>query len=91
MKHFRRISKRKIIGGGLLFIIFIGLLFPQRFVNPVLGADNKSYNSKSFWFYPWGKSGTHKGVDIFAKEGTIIQSSTTGIVLFTGEINMVAK
>jgi peptidoglycan LD-endopeptidase LytH len=87
----KSISKRKIVGSGLLFLILIGLLFPQNFTNPVLGADNKSYNSKSFWFYPWGESGTHKGVDIFAKEGTIVQSSTSGLVLFTGEINMGGK
>jgi peptidoglycan LD-endopeptidase LytH len=87
----RSISKRKIMGSGSLLIILIGLILPQHSANPVLGADNKSYNSKSFWFYPWGKSGTHKGVDVFAKEGTTVQSSTSGLVLFTGETNMGGK
>ncbi len=54
-------------------------------------ADKRSYNAKSFWFYPWGKSGTHKGVDIFAKEGTTVNSSTGGLVLFVGEIKIGGK
>ncbi|EMP01631.1 hypothetical protein LEP1GSC171_1035 [Leptospira santarosai str. HAI1380] len=33
------------------------------------GANQSSYSIDSFWFYPWGKSITHKGVDIFAKKG----------------------
>lgn len=58
---------------------------------PVEKANKTSYNSKSFWFYPWGKSGTHKGVDIFAKEGTNVKSSTHGLVLYSGEIEMGGK
>jgi peptidoglycan LD-endopeptidase LytH len=38
-----------------------------------------------------GKSVTHKGVDIFAKESTAVKSSTGGLVLFTGEINLGGK
>lgn len=58
---------------------------------PVKGAIKSDYNAKSFWFYPWGKSITHKGVDIFAKKGTKINSSTYGLVLYSGEINMGGK
>ena len=71
---------------ALLGLIFIGLLIPQNFKNPVIGASSKDYNQDSFWYYPWGKSITHKGVDIFAKKDTPIVSSTNGIVLYTGEI-----
>jgi len=53
---------------------------------PVQGANKSDYNQKSFWYYPWGKSGTHKGVDIFSEEGTPINSSTPGIVIYTGNI-----
>jgi len=84
-------SKKKIFGLGFLIVIVVGLLIPQNFENPVDKADKNSYNSKSFWFYPWGKSGTHKGVDIFAKEGTTVRSSTRGLVLFTGEIERGGK
>ena len=44
-----------------------------------------------FGFIPGGKSVTHKGVDIFAKEGTNVNSSTGGLVLFTGEIERGGK
>ena len=72
----------------ILTLISIGLLLPQQFTMPAEGANKNSYNSKSFWFYPWGKSVTHKGVDIFAKEGTKLFSSTTGLVVYTGHIGM---
>lgn len=55
---------------------------------PVKGADKHSYHAQSFWYYPWGKSGTHKGVDIFAKAGTSVQSATAGIVLYEGNVSM---
>ena len=72
----------------LVIIISVGLILPQRFVIPVDRATQKDYNPKSFWFYPWGKSGTHKGVDIFAKEGTPVFSSTTGLVIYAGQIGL---
>lgn len=79
--------KKKII----LFIsaiILLGLILPQKFSMPVDGATKTSYNAKSFWYYPWGKSGTHKGVDIFAKEGTNITSAISGLVIYTGKMGM---
>lgn len=74
---------------GLLFLLvllLIGYLVPQKFVMPVSGANKKSYDHKSFWFYPWGKSVTHKGVDIFAREGTDVLSATGGLVVFRGKL-----
>lgn len=71
---------------GVLFFILLWLFWPVSFKMPVQGADKADYNQKSFWYYPWGKSGTHKGVDIFSAEGTAIHSSTPGLVLFTGNV-----
>lgn len=88
MKHT---SKKKIFVLGLLAVLLVGFIIPQNFENPVYHADNKSYNAKSFWSYPWGKSRTHKGVDIFAKEGTTVNSSTGGLVVFAGEIKIGGK
>jgi murein DD-endopeptidase MepM/ murein hydrolase activator NlpD len=51
---------------------------------PVEGATHSSYDKHSFWYYPWGKSVTHKGVDIFAKKGTSVHSATSGLVLYKG-------
>lgn len=67
-----------------LTIIIVGLIIPQKFSMPVEGATHADYNKESFWYYPWGKSVTHKGVDIFANEGRAVFSSTSGIVLFCG-------
>lgn len=79
--------KRKI-SVTILIIIFIGYVIPENFSMPVQGATSKDYNDKSFWYYPWGKSVTHKGVDIFAKKGTQLNSATSGIVLYTGNVSM---
>jgi murein DD-endopeptidase MepM/ murein hydrolase activator NlpD len=81
-----RKNKKKIILIIALLLTIGGLLVPQNFINPVQGASSKDYNEKSYWYYPWGKSGTHKGVDIFAKEGTPVNSSTGGLVIFKGEL-----
>lgn len=51
---------------------------------PVRGATSSDYNSDSFWHHPWGRSITHKGVDVFARKGTSIHSSTAGVVVYTG-------
>jgi len=82
MKGFKK------LGILLLTIIGIGLLYPQNYSMPVEGASQSSYNQQSFWFYPWGKSVTHKGVDIFARQRTPVLSATSGLVLFTGQLNL---
>lgn len=68
----------------LLVIICIGFFIPEDFSVPVKNISRGDYNQNSFWAYPWGKSITHKGVDIFAKNGTPALASTNGIVLKTG-------
>lgn len=84
MKH----SRKKITLFSFVSVIALGFLLPQRFVNPVEGADKNSYHPNSFWYSPWGKSGTHKGVDIFAKRGTSVKASTSGFVVYQGEIGV---
>jgi len=83
MKKKRKNIRRIILLLAVVFII--GLLLPQNLSMPVEGATENSYNKESFWYYPWGKSVTHKGVDIFAKKGTPVRSSTYGITLITGK------
>lgn len=64
------------------------MVVPQPFSMPVEGATSADYHKDSFWFYPWGRSVTHKGIDIFARAGTTVRSSTPGLVLFRGKISM---
>lgn len=70
----------------LLFIVICGMIVPQKFSMPVENGTRRDYNQKSFWFYPWGKSITHKGVDIFAKSGTNVLSSTIGLIIYEGNL-----
>src|SRR5688572_3446538 len=85
----RKISgKRRIILAAILLLLLLPFFIPQDLLMPVKGANAGSYHHASFWYFPWGRSVTHKGVDIFAKEGTPVLSATKGLVLYTGQINM---
>lgn len=53
---------------------------------PVAGAEQRDWHPDSFWYEPWGSSGVHKGIDIFANKGTAVTSTTVGVVLYQGEI-----
>ena len=65
----------------IIAFVVTGALLPESLVIPVKGATKTDWNAKSFWFSPWGKSGVHKGIDIFAKEGTPVISACTGFVV----------
>ncbi len=64
-----------------LVALAAGFLLPEKLVIPVKGATKSDWNPKSFWFSPWGKSGVHKGIDIFAKEGTPVIAACSGLVV----------
>ena len=81
-------SRRKIAFLILAALLTLPMLFPATLIIPVEGAIYRDWNKDSFWHYPWGKSGTHKGIDIFAPEGQNVLSSATGIVIYSGEIGM---
>jgi murein DD-endopeptidase MepM/ murein hydrolase activator NlpD len=53
-------------------------------VIPVRGATTADWNHSTFWHYPWGKSVVHKGIDIFAVEGTDVLAATGGVVIKSG-------
>lgn len=71
----------------MLCIIAAGFLVPEAKVIPVQGATSKDWNKDTFWYEPWGSSGVHKGIDIFAKSGTNVLSSTNLLVLYRGAIS----
>ncbi|HWV15261.1 MAG TPA: M23 family metallopeptidase [Cellvibrio sp.] len=79
-------KSKKILFVLAVFLV-LGFILPERIKIPVLGADKSDWNSKSFWFEPWGTSGVHKGIDIFAKKGRPAVSTTDGIVLYRGVIH----
>ncbi len=69
-------------------IVALGLLIPQKMTIPVRGATPEDWNENSYWAYPWGKSITHKGIDIFADQGTKVQSASYGLVVWSGYQNV---
>ena len=83
-----RISKIKKVFFPILVVIILGFamqLLPFR--NPVEGATVKDYHPQSYWYYPWGTSVTHKGVDIFKKKGTTVSTAyPVELVLFAGHM-----
>ncbi len=70
---------------AILAVVGIGMLIPQNLKMPVVGADSNSYNHETFWYEGWGTSIVHKGIDVFARRGTRVNSATIGIVLLTAE------
>lgn len=81
MKLFKKI----LLAVGITFIV--GLIIPYSFQNPVEGASRSDYNQQSYWYYPWGTSVTHKGVDIFKKKGTVVHpASGLEWVLYAGHM-----
>ncbi len=70
----------------LVVLVISGYLIPQTLTIPVKGASANDWHPDSFWYYPWGKSITNKGIDIFAKEGTEVISASNGLVIYQGKM-----
>lgn len=70
----------------IVITLLLGLILPEQLVVPVQGASSQDWNTNSFWYSPWGKSGVHKGIDIFAAKGTPVLSNGAGMVIFKGNI-----
>ncbi len=69
-----------------LGVIVLGFIIPDARKVPVVGATKNDWNKDSFWYEPWGTSGVHKGVDIFATEGTPVIAGSPMLVLYRGYI-----
>ncbi len=77
--------------GAVIILLIVGLLIPEKLVIPVQGATSKDWNHNTFWYEPWGRSGVHKGIDIFGAKNTPVVAATSGIVIFSGELNRGGK
>lgn len=80
-----RIGRR--IAAGVAVAIVAGFLIPENPVIPVTDATPADWNPESFWYEPWGASGVHKGIDIFAATDQHVVASTGGIVLYRGNLS----
>lgn len=66
-------------------LVFLApFFFKEAPIIPVQGATINDWNHQTFWYEPWGSSGVHKGIDIFAAGGTPVIAPVAGWVVFTG-------
>lgn len=79
-----RLSWRRLIALIFAGLFLVSAVWPDHPAIPVAGAHRADWNPRSFWAHPWGASGVHKGIDIFAPQGTTIRAATSGVVLFAG-------
>lgn len=78
-------TKYKVLIGVFLTVL-VGFVIPERKTIPVQGATPSDWNANTFWYEPWGSSGVHKGIDIFANKGVPVIASTDMIILYRGRI-----
>lgn len=72
----------------LMLIVLEALLPPGDFKLPEVGASRHDWNADSYWHNHWGVSGVHKGIDIFARRGTPVVAAQSGLVLFSGRLEL---
>lgn len=83
-----RTRKLKIAVSLALAMLVIPFAFPERARIPVQGASSRDWNKQSFWYEPWGSSGVHKGIDIFAPSGRPVVAPVYGTVIFRGRLGI---
>jgi murein DD-endopeptidase MepM/ murein hydrolase activator NlpD len=69
---------------GVAAFFAMSLLWSDAPTIPVQGATPADWHPRSFWHYPWGASGVHKSIDIFAPEGRPVLAATSGLVVRSG-------
>ena len=88
-------QKRRLVGIFSAFVFaFTFTLFAtmeQKLIIPVVGATVDDWHQDSFWYNPWGPSGVHKGIDIFAKKGVSVVSAASGLVVSKGDRKLGGK
>lgn len=77
--------KLKYVGLALVLLLISGYLVPESPIIPVKGASSKDWNSQTFWYEPWGASGVHKGIDIFAPKNTAVIAPTSMLIIYRGD------
>ena len=75
---FKKILKFVIV------IVIIGYIIPNNISSPISQNNISKIDPESFWYFPWGESGVHKGIDIFSEKGTAVLSPVSGFVIKKG-------
>ena len=79
---------RLLLGATLALLFALGFVWPDDACIPVAGASARDWNAASFWYEPWGRSGVHKGIDVFAPEGRPVIAAVAGVVIYQGQLGM---
>ena len=82
------IRKRYIALILLTLILVIGIALPENLTIPVEQAGQQDWNHQTFWHEPWGASGVHKGIDIFAPTGRNVIAATYGVVIYKARLRL---
>lgn len=84
-------NRRRRFWRVLLPCLILPMLWPESGRIPVANANSGDYHPQSFWYHPWGRSGVHKGIDIFAPKGRSVLSPVEGLVVYRGNLKMGGK
>jgi peptidoglycan LD-endopeptidase LytH len=82
--------KHKFQKYGLNFIkmfsitLIVPFLIPSNPITPILKRDITKIDPESFWYFPWGDQGVHKGIDIFCEKNTAVVAPISGYVYSIG-------
>lgn len=76
---------RRLLFWLLGVLLAAGFMWPEDLIIPVDRADTNDWNHTTFW-HPWGASGVHMGIDIFAPKGRAVIAATPGLVIYTGDM-----
>lgn len=69
-------------------MLLAGYLLPEQMIIPVQDATTADWNEDTFWYEPWGASGVHKGIDIFAPKGQPALAAVGGVVVYSGQLRI---
>ena len=81
-------KRTRLFLAWLLVMLSIPFLLPEAGRIPVRDATARDWNPRSFWYEPWGASGVHKGIDIFAPVGRPVIAPTYGLVVYRGRLKL---
>jgi len=77
-----------IVSVVFVLVLMIGFAVPEDKIIPVSHATKSDWNSSAYWYGPWGKSGVHKGIDIFSSKGTKVIATTSGLIVYQGVLGI---